>query len=153
MKMKRLPLASCSSLLPSWVSFTSWNQNRATYSVKDQDYHVIGGNAIGPAAEAGVGCEMKAGTGLASSLLPRKLRPRRNSVSLLQMTSFPVKTSLNHVNKLATQKLLAAPCVTPTNKFARTHLIQRRRSCGTTPLSPKTPCNVVCARKLKEITF
>jgi len=77
MKMKKVtPRQLLIALAIVGVIYFMMNQNRATYSVKDQDYHVIGGNAIGPAAEAGVGCEMKAGTGLASSLLPREVAPQ-----------------------------------------------------------------------------
>ena len=54
-------------------------QTRAAYSVKEKEYAAIGGiDAVGPSAEAGVGCEMKAGTGLASSLLPREVAPQED---------------------------------------------------------------------------
>ena len=77
MKMKKVtPRQLLIALAIVGVIYFMMNQNRATYSVKDQDYHVIGGNAIGPAAEAGVGCEMKAGTGPAASLLPREGAPQ-----------------------------------------------------------------------------
>lgn len=78
MKMKKVtPRQLLIALAIAAVIYFMMNQNRATYSVKEQDYAMIGGiDAVGPAAEAGVGCEMKAGTGLASSLLPREVAPQ-----------------------------------------------------------------------------
>ena len=56
------------------VIFLMWSKNRSSYSVKERDYSLIEGvDAVGPSAEAGVGCGMRAGTGLASSLLPREV--------------------------------------------------------------------------------
>jgi hypothetical protein len=48
------------------------NNKKSTYSIEEQMYSPYGTDAIGP-SEPGVGCEMKAGTGLASSLLPREV--------------------------------------------------------------------------------
>lgn len=59
------------------VVYLMYTNNRtSTYSVKESDYAEIG--AIGPSAEASVGCEMKTGTGLASSLLPREVAPQED---------------------------------------------------------------------------
>ena len=48
------------------------NNKKSTYSIEEQMYSPYGMDAVGP-SEPGVGCEMKAGTGLASSLLPREV--------------------------------------------------------------------------------
>ena len=56
------------------------NNKKSTYSVEERMYAPYeygmtgpsGHGAVGP-SEPGVGCEMKAGTGLASSLLPREV--------------------------------------------------------------------------------
>lgn len=47
----------------------------STYSVKEKSYAPIAGDAPGPepAAPSSDSCEMRAGTGLASSLLPREV--------------------------------------------------------------------------------
>ena len=51
--------------------FAFWN-NKSKYSVQEQDF---AGFAAGPSTNGNVedGCQMKAGTGLASSLLPREV--------------------------------------------------------------------------------
>jgi hypothetical protein len=48
------------------------NNTKSTYSIEERMYAPSGYGAVGP-SEPGVGCEMKAGTGLASSLLPREV--------------------------------------------------------------------------------
>lgn len=80
MKMKKVtPRQALIALAIAAVIYLMVVNNRSTYSVKDTDYAMIGGmNAVGPSAEAGVGCEMKAGTGLASSLLPREVAPQED---------------------------------------------------------------------------
>ena len=45
----------------------------STYSVKEKSYAPVAGAAPGPEPTAADSCEMKAGTGLASSLLPREV--------------------------------------------------------------------------------
>ena len=67
MKMKKVnPRQLVIALAIAVVIYLMATQTRATYSVKEKDYASIGGiDAVGPSAEAGVGCEMKAGTGLA----------------------------------------------------------------------------------------
>jgi len=45
----------------------------STYSVKEKSYAPIAGAAPGPEPTAADSCEMRAGTGLASSLLPREV--------------------------------------------------------------------------------
>ena len=53
------------------------NNNKSSYSVKDNEYMSLG--KIGPGErEPDSGCEMKAGTGLASSLLPREVAPQED---------------------------------------------------------------------------
>ena len=80
MKMKKVtPRQALIALAIAAVIYLMVVNNRSTYSVKDQEYAMIGGiDAVGPSAEAGVGCEMKAGTGLASSLLPREVAPQED---------------------------------------------------------------------------
>ena len=80
MKMKKVtPRQALIALAIAAVIYLMVVNNRSTYSVKDKDYAMIGGiDAVGPSAEAGVGCEMKAGTGLASSLLPREVAPQED---------------------------------------------------------------------------
>jgi len=48
------------------------NNTKSMYSIEERMYAPSGYGAVGP-SEPGVGCEMKAGTGLASSLLPREV--------------------------------------------------------------------------------
>src|SRR6056300_601569 len=48
------------------------NNKKSMYSIEERMYAPSGYGAVGP-SEPGVGCEMKAGTGLASSLLPREV--------------------------------------------------------------------------------
>src|SRR6056300_1330448 len=48
------------------------NNTKSVYSIEERMYAPSGYGAVGP-SEPGVGCEMKAGTGLASSLLPREV--------------------------------------------------------------------------------
>jgi len=48
------------------------NNTKSPYSIEERMYAPSGYGAVGP-SEPGVGCEMKAGTGLASSLLPREV--------------------------------------------------------------------------------
>jgi hypothetical protein len=48
------------------------NNTKSMYSIEERMYAPSGSGAGGP-SEPGVGCEMKAGTGLASSLLPREV--------------------------------------------------------------------------------
>jgi hypothetical protein len=48
------------------------NNTKSMYSIEERMYAPSGYDAVGP-SEPGVGCEMKAGTGLASSLLPREV--------------------------------------------------------------------------------
>src|SRR6056300_32124 len=48
------------------------NNTKSMYSIEERMYAPSGYCAVGP-SEPGVGCEMKAGTGLASSLLPREV--------------------------------------------------------------------------------
>ena len=45
----------------------------STYSVKEKSYAPVAGAAPGPEPTAADSCEMRAGTGLASSLLPREV--------------------------------------------------------------------------------
>lgn len=45
----------------------------STYSVKEKSFAPVAGAAPGPEPAAADSCEMKAGTGLASSLLPREV--------------------------------------------------------------------------------
>ena len=45
----------------------------STYSVKEKSYAPVAGAAPGPEPTATDSCEMRAGTGLASSLLPREV--------------------------------------------------------------------------------
>ena len=45
----------------------------STYSVKEKSFAPVAGAAPGPVPAAADSCEMKAGTGLASSLLPREV--------------------------------------------------------------------------------
>ena len=80
MKMKKVtPRQALIALAIAAVIYLMVVNNRSTYSVKDKEYAMIGGiDAVGPSAEAGVGCEMKAGTGLASSLLPREVAPQED---------------------------------------------------------------------------
>src|SRR6056300_384135 len=57
------------------------NNTKSMYSIEERMYAPSGYGAVGPSgyydavgpSEPGVGCEMKAGTGLASSLLPREV--------------------------------------------------------------------------------
>jgi len=61
------------------VVYLMFLNNRSGYAVKEREYSMITGiDAAGPSAEAGVGCEMRAGTGLASSLLPREVAPQED---------------------------------------------------------------------------
>jgi len=80
MNMKKVtPRQALIALAIAAVIYLMVVNNRSTYSVKDQEYSMIGGiDAVGPSGEAGVGCEMKAGTGLASSLLPREVAPQED---------------------------------------------------------------------------
>lgn len=80
MKMKKVtPRQALIALAIVAVIYLMFLNNRSGYSVKDREYAAIGGiDAVGPSAEAGVGCEMKAGTGLASSLLPREVAPQED---------------------------------------------------------------------------
>src|SRR5210317_1387480 len=80
MKMKKItPRQAIIGLAIVVVIYLMVTNNRSTYSVKDSEYAGIGGiDAVGPSAEAGIGCEMKAGTGLASSLLPREVAPQED---------------------------------------------------------------------------
>ena len=80
MKMKKVtPRQLVIALAIAVVIYLMATQTRAAYSVKEKEYAAIGGiDAVGPSAEAGVGCEMKAGTGLASSLLPREVAPQED---------------------------------------------------------------------------
>ena len=80
MKMKKVtPRQLVIALAIAVVIYLMATQTRSAYSVKEKDYAAIGGiDAVGPSAEAGVGCEMKAGTGLASSLLPREVAPQED---------------------------------------------------------------------------
>src|SRR5210317_439076 len=48
------------------------NNTKSLYYIEERMYAPSGYGAVGP-SEPGVGCEMKAGTGLASSLLPREV--------------------------------------------------------------------------------
>jgi hypothetical protein len=48
------------------------NNTKSMYSIEERMYAPSGYGAVGP-SEPGVGCEMKVGTGLASSLLPREV--------------------------------------------------------------------------------
>src|SRR6056300_1422319 len=48
------------------------NNTKSMCSIEERMYAPSGYGAVGP-SEPGVGCEMKAGTGLASSLLPREV--------------------------------------------------------------------------------
>ena len=48
------------------------NNTKSMYSVEERMYAPSGYEAVGP-SEPGTACEMKAGTGLASSLLPREV--------------------------------------------------------------------------------
>jgi hypothetical protein len=48
------------------------NNTKSMYSIEERMYAPSEYGAVGP-SEPGVGCEMKAGTGLASSLLPREV--------------------------------------------------------------------------------
>ena len=48
------------------------NNTKSMYSVEETMYAPSGYGAVGP-SEPGTACEMKAGTGLASSLLPREV--------------------------------------------------------------------------------
>jgi len=80
MKMKKVtPRQAIVALAIVVVIYLMVSNNRSSYSVKHTEYAGIGGiDAVGPSAEAGVGCEMKAGTGLASSLLPREVAPQED---------------------------------------------------------------------------
>jgi len=83
MKMKKVtPRQALIALAIGVVIYLMVTQSRATYSVKENEYAAIDGidgiDAVGPSAGAGVGCEMKAGTGLASSLLPREVAPQED---------------------------------------------------------------------------
>ena len=80
MKMKKItPRQAIVALAIVVVIYLMVSNNRSSYSVKDTEYAGIGGiDAVGPSAEAGVGCEMKAGTGLPSSLLPRGVAPQED---------------------------------------------------------------------------
>jgi len=80
MKMKKVtPRQLVIALAIAVVIYLMATQTRSAYSVKEKDYAAIGGiDTVGPSAEAGVGCEMKAGTGLASSLLPREVAPQED---------------------------------------------------------------------------
>ena len=49
------------------------NGKTSTYSVKEKSYAPVAGAAPGPEPTAADSCEMRAGTGLASSLLPREV--------------------------------------------------------------------------------
>jgi hypothetical protein len=60
------------------VIYLMFVNNRSGYSVRDREYSMFnGGMTVGPSTE-GVGCEMRAGTGLASSLLPREVAPQED---------------------------------------------------------------------------
>jgi hypothetical protein len=52
------------------------NNGKSEYTLKERDLASVGPTAVGPsaaAAKAAGGCQMNAGTGLASSLLPREV--------------------------------------------------------------------------------
>lgn len=54
--------------------YLMWSTKSSSYSVKERDYSLIEGvDTIGPSAEGDIGCGMRAGSGLASSLLPREV--------------------------------------------------------------------------------
>ena len=77
----------------------------STYAVKEKAFApIIAPTAAPKKKAAGVAapvaasdCEMKAGTGLASSFSPVRLHPRRTSESSLPRIFSPVKTSLKFV--------------------------------------------------------
>src|SRR6056300_609894 len=54
------------------IYLMSVNNTKSMYSIEERMYAPSGYGAVGP-SEPGVGCEMKVGTGLASSLLPREV--------------------------------------------------------------------------------
>ena len=60
-----------------YLMFT--NNKKSTYSIHERMYAPSGYGEVGPSEPgAGVGCEMSAGTGLASSLLPREVASRED---------------------------------------------------------------------------
>ena len=58
-----------------YLMFT--NNKKSTYSIHERMYAPSAYSEVGP-SEPGAGCEMSAGTGLASSLLPREVASRED---------------------------------------------------------------------------
>ena len=58
-----------------YLMFT--NNKKSTYSIHERMYAPSGYAEVGP-SEPGLGCEMRSGTGLASSLLPREVASRED---------------------------------------------------------------------------
>src|SRR6056300_1124321 len=125
---------------------------KSQYSIREREYAMIGlAPSAGPTAQA-MEAPARNGCGMATAPVLRlpfshaKLRLRKTLVNLLQKTSSPVKTSLNHASKLVSQKPLVARSATRTSKSAPTHQTPRNHSCGITQLSFQILCNVICAR-------
>ena len=74
MKMNKVsPRQVLSALAIAVVIYLMFaNNTKSMYSVEETMYAPSGYGAVGP-SEPGTACEMKAGTGLASSLLPREV--------------------------------------------------------------------------------
>ena len=73
---------------------------KSAYTVNEEEVGAFG-PATGP-SEAG--CEMKAGTGLASSLLPREVAPQEDFGEFAPDDILAGQSFLNLANKLATQR-------------------------------------------------
>jgi hypothetical protein len=102
-----------------------FNMNgKSAYTLKERDFMEIEQVGPGPAPapmmkKQAAGCQMNAGTGLAS---------------------------WNRVSKSDSLKRLVVPCVTRTSNSELTRRTRSNRTCGTTRPSSRTRCSVICAK-------
>ena len=123
------------------------NTKKSEYSVEDAMY------APAPAGGKATKCGMKAGTGLASSLLPREVASKAD---FGEFKPDDVLKGQKNFLRTAIPSWIPGKCgrcssKMRTNKSEPICRWQRRLTCGKTVPFPPIPCSVTCKYSIKDI--